>query len=110
MAANYIEFNHLVDPGRSIARGLQMIREGIRTLTDARAIILQMRDGDGSDAAHYDLVASELGVQAGDYASANAAAQALFNEIDSLWFKLTTNSSVSDVAAAIAQAPAKLGI
>lgn len=110
MAANLI----LSDATKQICiqrnRALTMIREGVRILTDSRAAMLQARDGDGSQTAHYDLLASQGGYQAGDYADANAAAKASFDEIDSLHAKLTTDGSVSAVASAIAQAPAKHGV
>jgi phosphoribosylformylglycinamidine (FGAM) synthase-like amidotransferase family enzyme len=110
VAANLIKFDRTKELARMAIRGMQMIREGVRVLADARAAMIQARDGDGSQASHYDLLASEGGYQAGDYADANAAAKASFDEIDSLCAKLTTDASVSNVAAAIAQAPAKHGV
>lgn len=111
MAANFIDFDRQSDVGRQIARGLQLIREGREALSNARAILIQMRDGDGSDAAHYDLVAIEVGYQAADFASANAAAKASFDELDSLHAKITAGAGSGDsTGAAITQACAKHGI
>lgn len=110
MAANLILFDNSKPIPLKVVRALQMIREGVRTLTDARAAMIQARDGDGSQTSHYDLLASQGGYQAGDYADANAAAKASFDEIDSLYAKLTTDGSVTEIATAIAQAPAKHGV
>jgi hypothetical protein len=110
MAANHIIFNKQHDVMRQAVRGMQLIREGRDVLAQARASMLQMRDGDGSQASHYDLLANAAGFGAGDYGSADAAAKASFDEVDSLAFKLTTNSSVSDMTAAIDQCCAKHGV
>lgn len=110
MAAAFIPHDRNTDLMRPVVRALQLIREGVETLTHARAVILQTRDGDGTQAAHYDLTATLGGFTAGDYADGPAAAKASFDELDSIHFKLTTNASVSDVAAAIAQACAKHGV
>jgi phosphoribosylformylglycinamidine (FGAM) synthase-like amidotransferase family enzyme len=110
MAADIILYDRNSDAMRNANRGMQMLVEGVRLLASQRDSMIRHRDGDGSQDIHYDLLATEGGFEAGDYASANAAARASFNEIDSLVGKLTTNASVADVAAAIAQAPAKHGI
>lgn len=110
MAANHIICNQNNDIIRKVIRALQQLREGRNNLAEVRAAIIQMRDGDGSDAAHYDLFASQASFQAGDYADANAAAKALFDELDSLYSKVATDNNVSNVSAAIGQAPAKLGV
>lgn len=110
MANAFIKSDKTKERARNVARYLSMLRESVRGLTDERAIMLQMRDGNGSADGHYDTVAAEFGIETGDFASANAAARAYFEELDSLIFKLTTDGSVTAVASAIAQAPAKLGI
>jgi hypothetical protein len=110
MAASFIEFDKASDVGRTLARGLQMVREGRDTLLHARAIMIQMRDGDGTQSAHYDVLAGEGGYSAHDYADANAAAKASFDEVDSLLSKIATDASVSAVNAAIDQACAKHGV
>lgn len=111
MAANHIKFNDQTFFGRSIKRALQMIREGREVLGNVREAMIQARDGDGSDAAHYDLLATEAGYAAGDYATANAAAKASFDELDSLHAKLTAPGGVGDsTGAAITQAAAKHGV
>ncbi len=109
MAANLIRLNQGTDFGRTVVRALQLIREGVETLEHSRARYLQARDGDGSQDADYDLIATEGGFQAGDYADANAAAHASFLEIDSLFSKVGTDGNVSNVRSAILQACAKHG-
>lgn len=110
MAAGHIIFDKQHEVMRKAVRGMQLIREGRDTLEEARDAMIQMRDGNGSLAAHYDLLATEAAFEAGDYADANAAAKASFDEIDSLCGKITTNASITDMTAAISQCPAKHGV
>lgn len=110
MAANHIKFDQTTEIGRKVARGLQLLREGRQVLTEVREALIQTRDGDGSDAAHYDLTASLVGYQAGDYASANAAAKASFDELDSLHAKVTATATGDVTGAALTQACAKHGL
>jgi len=110
MAANFIDSN----PGQPLTArlhsGLRKIRDGLDELREWRAAFIQTRDGDGSEAGHYDLSATLGGYSPGDYASSAAAAKASFDEADSLYAKLSTDGSVSSVNAAILQACAKHGI
>ena len=110
MAAGIILFDRTKDAMRNKVRALQMIREGLDLLRSQRAIDLQYRDGDGSQTLHYDQLATAGGFTAGDYADANAAAKASFDEIDSLYAKLSTDAQVTAVNAAILQACAKHGV
>lgn len=110
MAANHIELDKSTDVGRQLTRGFQMVREAKETLVHVRDVMIQMRDGDGSQASHYDVLAAEAGYVANDYADANAAAKASFDELDSLLSKINSDASVSNVLAAINQACAKHGI
>jgi hypothetical protein len=110
MAANHIIFNKQHDVMRQAVRGMQLLREGRDVLSEARAALIQMRDGDGAQAAHYNLLAAQAGFQAGDYADASAAAKASFDEIDSVWAKVATDGATSSVSAAISQAAAKHGV
>jgi hypothetical protein len=111
VAAPLIKFDKTKDIPRQVIRGLQMIREGKRVLTDARAALIQTRDGDGADAAHYARTVTECGYEAGDYASAAAAAKKSFEEVDSLWAKLDKPAGQGDeTGAAIAQCPAIHGV
>lgn len=107
MAANFIEGDRNTAIYRDLVRYGSMLREAVNGLAQVRARMLQMRDGDGTDAAHYDVLAAEGGYVANDYASANAAAKASFDELDSLLSKVNTDDSVSFVRAAIDQFAAK---
>lgn len=108
MAANYIE----ADPQKAarIHQALRAIREGRSILGQELAAAVQTTDGDGSQASHFDVYASKRGYVANDYGTAEAAAKAGYDELASLHFKLTTNSSISDMAAALDQACAKFGV
>jgi hypothetical protein len=110
MAANLIKLDKTKEIPRMATRGMLLVREGLETLGHARLAMIQARDGDGSLASHYDLLAAEGGYTAGDYADANAAAKASFDEVDSLYAKLSGNGSVTDVNAAILQCCAKHGV
>lgn len=110
MAATIVRYDKTAEPMRTLTAALQMIREGRELLTRARAIMLQYRDGSGASAADYDQLASAAVFVAGDYADANTAAKASFDEIDSLYLKLTTDGSVTGVMTAITQACAKHGV
>jgi len=110
MAANHIKCDRNKDITRNLIRGAQMIVEGRTILNNTLAAIVQMIDNGGANVLDYDLFATEGGYAAGDYESANAAAQASYNELASLLAKLNTNASVTDVSAAISQFAAKHGI
>ncbi len=84
MAANFIEANKQHDVIRQAIRGAQLLREAEASLAAALAGMAALKDGDGSQAAHFALMASECEVLQNGYASANAAAMALFNETNSV--------------------------
>lgn len=107
MAANLIEMDKTTDFGRNLARGGQLLLEGLQLLVQARDNMIQARDGDGTQAAHYDLLTAKAGYVANDYATADAAAKASFDELDSLLSKINTDNAVSNVRAAIYQFAAK---
>lgn len=110
MAAQYLDFDKTAEPMRQAIQGLRQVREGRAALANARAIMVQMVDGATSAAANFDLFATECGFQAGDYADANTAAKASFDEIDSLHAKLFATGSTSEVDQAITQCCAKHGV
>jgi phosphoribosylformylglycinamidine (FGAM) synthase-like amidotransferase family enzyme len=87
-----------------------MLINAIEGLAAVDAVVVQMRDGDGSQASHYDLAVSQVGFQAGDYAEANTAAQSSHSELMSLLAKVNTDASVSNVRAAVYQFAAKHGV
>lgn len=107
MAANYIELDRTTEIGRKLSRYGTMLREAVDGLAQTRDAILQMRDGDGTDPAHYDVAAAEAGYVANDYATANDAAKASFDELDSLLSKVNTDNPVSAVRSALDQFCAK---
>jgi len=110
MAANLIKCDKTKELVRMAVRAGQLLREGMQVVEQARAAYLQSRDGDGSQASHYDMTAAEGGYQAGDYADANAAAKASFDELDSLFSKVATDNATSNVRTAILQYCAKHGV
>jgi phosphoribosylformylglycinamidine (FGAM) synthase-like amidotransferase family enzyme len=110
MAANHIQFDRNKDIMRSVVRGAQLLVEGRETLNRALAAIVQMVDNGGATAADFDQFATLGGFTAGDYADANAAAQASYNELASLDAKLNTDASVTNMQSALDQFAAKHGI
>lgn len=111
MAAAIITYDHEKDPMRAVVRGLQMIREGVETLTHARAVMIQACDGATNVAANWAALTAMGTFQAGGYADANTATMAAFAEIDSVYGKLTAPAGQGDATgAAISQACGKLGI
>lgn len=110
MAANIILGDKTTDLFRAKQHAILKIVEGLETLLSVEQMEIQARDGDGSDAAHYDQNASLQSISAGDYADANTAAKASFDEGASLIAKLNTDASVSNVRAAIYQYAAKHGV
>jgi hypothetical protein len=95
MAANFIECNKQHDVVRQAIRGAQLLREAESHLAAALAGMAALKDGDGSLASHFALMATECEVVQNGYASANAAAKQLFDE---------TNSVAGNAAAGIAAA------
>lgn len=108
MAANYIESDD--QKNARVKQALRAIREGRAILGQELAAAAQMIDGNGSEASHFDLLANKRGYVANDYADANTAAKAAYDELSSLHFKMTSNSSITDMAAALDQACAKFGV
>jgi phosphoribosylformylglycinamidine (FGAM) synthase-like amidotransferase family enzyme len=110
MAAGIILHNRSSEAMRDATRAVQMIRDAVDLLRNQRAKMIQYCDGATNAAANWDRLAAAGGFEAGDYADANTAAMEAFNELDSLYSKLSVDTSVSSVNAAILQAPAKLGL
>lgn len=95
MAANYIECNKQHEVIQHAIQGAKLLRQAEERLESALAGMAAMKDGDGSQAAHFALLVSECSVEANGYATANAAAKALYDE---------TNSVAANAAAGIAAA------
>lgn len=115
MAFAHIYFNQNTQYGSKLRNLMNLIESGDDEFTDIRDLMLQMRDGDGTQDAHYAEVAKKFGF--GDYdvttggapsAFALAKARAAFEEIDSCYAKTSGNGSVSNVRAARDQMLAKL--
>lgn len=110
MAAQAFLYDRNKDITRDLVSALVMIRQGMLKLEATRAVWIQTRDGAGSQAVDYDLIATTGGFLAGDYADANAAAKAAFDEFDTLYNKVGTDGAVSAVRSSINQACAKFGL
>jgi len=102
MAFQHIHFNDQTQYGRALRRALQLSEEADDGLTDVRDVMIQMRDGDGSQDAHYAELTSKFGF------ASDAKARAAFEELDSAYSKTSGNGSVSNVRAARDQLYAKL--
>lgn len=102
MAFNHIHFDDQTQYGRKLRRVLQLMEESDDLFTDVRDVIIQMRDGDGSQAAHYAEVTTRFGF------ASDAKAKAAFDELDSAYSKTSGNGSVDNVRAARDQLFARL--
>lgn len=102
MAFNHIHFNDQTQYGRLLRRMLSMSEEADDLFTDVRDVMIQMRDGDGSQDAHYAEVTTRFGF------ASDAKARAAFEELDSAYSKTSGNGNVSNVRAARDQLFAKL--
>lgn len=111
MAATYIECDHNFGAVRKGDSAIIKAREAREELRIAIRSMESLRDGDGSLASHYALLATEGGYAANGYADANAAAKAHYDELSSLYSKLSKPAGQGDeTGAAIDQAAGKLGI
>ena len=102
MAFQHIHFNDQTQYGRQLRRFLDMAEESDDIMTDVRDVMIQMRDGDGSQAAHYAEVTSKFGF------ASDAKSKEAFEELDSAYSKTSGNGSVSNVRSARDQLYAKL--
>ncbi len=102
MAFAHIHFNDQTQYGRMLRRLLNKAEESDDEFTDVRDVMVQMRDGDGSQSAHYAEVTARFGF------ASDAKAKEAFEELDSAYSKTSGNGSVSNVRAARDQMYAKL--
>jgi hypothetical protein len=100
--AAHIFFDDQTVYGRKLRRVLQMMEEADDLFADVRDVIVQMRDSDGSQDAHYAEVATRFGFDTA------AKARSAFAELDSAYSKTSGNGSVDNVRAARDQLYAKL--
>ena len=98
----YIYFNDQTSFGRLLRRTLNLMEEGDDLMADVRDVIVQMRSGDGSDAAHYAEVQSRFGFES------NAKAKEAFEELDSAYSKTSGNGVVLNARAARDQLYSKM--
>ncbi len=102
MAFLHIHFDDQTQYGRRLRRFLQLAEESDDAFTDVRDLMIQMRDGDGTQDVHYAEVRNRFG-----FASDNQARLA-FEELESAYSKTSGNGSVTNVRAARDQMFAKL--
>lgn len=102
MAFSKIHFNDTLPHGALLRRALNQLETGHDLLNDAVEVITLMIDGDGSQASHFGEVMTRFATP--DLATAKA----MYDELQSLRFKLNTNAQVDSVLAAFNQAFAKL--
>jgi hypothetical protein len=100
--ANHIKFNAQTPYGAMLRSSLRTNEDADLQFTRVRDVMIQMRDGDGSQEAHYAIVQAEFGFES------NAKAKAAFEELDSAYSKTSGNGSVTNVRAARDQMFAKL--
>lgn len=114
MAFAHISFNATSQYGRLLRRMLDTNEAADDQMADLRDVMIQMRDGDGSQNSHYAEVTKRFGF--GDYDGTqgdptdaqNAKARAAFEELDSAYSKTSGNNSVSNVRAARDQLYARM--
>lgn len=100
MAANFIECDHTFAAVRRGDAGVIKAREAREDLRIAIQSMLALIDGDGSQDSHYALLAAEGGYQANGYATASAAARRHFEELNSLYAKMSAGAGVGDATGA----------
>lgn len=102
MAFQHIHFNDQTQYGRQLRRMLQLMEESDDLIADVRDMMIQMRDGDGSQDVHYAELTSRFGFVS------DAQSRAAFEELDSAYSKTSGNGTVDTVRAARDQLYAKL--
>jgi hypothetical protein len=98
----HIWFSGQTQYGAKLRSLLNKMEQSDDEMADVRDVMIQMRDGDGSAAAHYARVTSMFGFDT------DAMSKAAFDELESAYSKTSGNGSVSNVRAARDQLFAKL--
>lgn len=98
MAIAHINFNQGTQHGLLLKNGLQKLEDSLGELNEIKGTMQLMIDGDGSLAAHFTYMTGKFGF------TDDAGAKAAWDELNSLLFKLNTDSSVDNVHAALVQA------
>ncbi len=109
MSVTHLGYDENTEYGRKLSRFISLLQEALNSGNSILGIMNRMKDGDGSQAVHFDYLVSRFGFEGVDTAAKQTVAKATFDELNSLMFKLNTDSSVSDVNAAIKQIGEKLG-
>lgn len=100
--SNHIYFSSTSQFGLLLRRMLSSMEQADDLMVDVRDCMIQMRDGDGTQDAHYVEVAARFGFDT------TAKARAAFEELDSASSKTSGNGTVSNVRAARDQLMARL--
>ena len=79
MADTHYPVDETTKPARDLMEALRQLRSAWDRLRSVRGVLIQRRDGDGSQATHYDGIVTAYG-----YVS-NVEAKASFDEIDGNW-------------------------
>jgi hypothetical protein len=104
----------LTQYGALLRNLLDTMERGDDLMIDVRDVMIQMRDGDGTQNVHYAEVVKRFGfadytpTQGSPTDEQNAKARAAFEELDSAFLKTSGNGSVSNVRTARDQLFAKL--
>lgn len=101
MAVGHITFDSRTAHGGQLKDAVTDFNSGLDALNELFATMTQMKDGDGSQASHFDYAVAKFGFPD------NIAAKAAYDELNSVLAKLNTDASVSSVSSAINQLIAK---
>jgi len=110
MAIIYLPYSPQSVDGKYVQQITTALRT-TRNLTSYLQTFAEQINGDPSNVANYTFLANALGctdTTTSGGTTANETAKAIFDELNSLNFKLTTDTAVTDVNAAINQALSKL--
>lgn len=108
MAISKIQYSKTLEHGGYLNGSLTSLEVGIDRLVKALGSMTLMIDGDGSNSSQFAEVVSRYGVEGVDDAARLVNAKAMWDELNSLKFKLTTDGTVDHVDAARIQAINKL--
>lgn len=97
MAVSHISYQQNTQHGAKLAGALVRLEDAFGDLNEIKNTMALMIDGDGSSATHFAYMQDKFGFVD------NAGAKAAYEELASVLSKLNTNSSVTDVNAAILQ-------
>lgn len=101
MAVGHIAFDFHTPHGYLLKKAMDDFDSGLDALNDLFLTMGQMKNGDGSQASHFDYAVTKFGF------TDNITAKAAYDELNSVLAKLNTDASVSSVNAATQQLIAK---